>query len=291
MELTHSASANKTIEEWAQAVANDRQFSPGKEFLMKNPARSSLSPEQCETQLGREKKRVERAVKVLNGQKLIDKDSVVLDLGCGTGTFALPLAKIVKHLDAVDISAQMTAFLREKMEKEKVMNIRIIQKDWLDFTRENNGERYDLVLSSLNPNMYNGQAILEMTKLSKRACLFSSPYKRTEDSIVRDLDDLILGTATKPEIDCRAIIYPFNILYYLGYNPKLEYVEGDWTTREAPEEAIKRLTMRYEGFMEVTGEIKNKIKDFVYARQKGGIFEQYTLWHIGLLIWKVNAQS
>jgi ubiquinone/menaquinone biosynthesis C-methylase UbiE len=286
--MTHSELADKTIKEWEQAVAKDPRFNAEEKLFKRDPSRYGTISKSQDEQPEVKSPRVESAIKVLVGQKLIDKDSVVLDMGCGKGVFALPLSRIVKRVDALDFSAPVIDRLREKITREKLANIRIIQQDWRDFAQKNSGEEYHLVISSLNPSMYNGHAILEMTRLSKRACLFSSSYKRPDNSIIRDLDALILGATPEPEIDCRTIIYPFNILYYLGYKPQLEYVEDGWTTREPPEEAIKRLTRRYETMVELTDTVKDKITDFVYARQKDGIFEHNMKVYVGLLTWRVK---
>lgn len=287
--LTQSDSANKMIAEWEQAVADIHWLKPSKEREKNNTA--STSSQLYDKGLGGAKNRVKRAIEVLTAQKLIDKESVVLDLGCGTGAFALPFSKIVKRVDAVDISLQRINYLHEKVEKEKAQNIRIIRKDCIDFMQNNDSGKYDLVISSYNPDMYSGQALLGMTRLSKRVCLFSCPYKNTESQIKDELDALIFGEDSKSDIDGRAIIYPFNILFFLGYKPQLDYVEDSWGFKESPDEAIERLTKRYISFMKVTEEIRNVIKIFVYTRQKDGFFEQNTVCHVGLMIWKVDKKS
>ena len=286
--LTNSDLANRTIETWNQAVTEDPLLGPGKKPFKKSSTISPESSDLYDIPLMNIENSVKRAIEILGEQKLIDENSVVLDLGCGKGTFTLPLSKIVKRVDALDISVQMIDYLNNKIESEKITNVRTIQEDWLDFTRKNKDNQYHLVVSSLNSSMYNGRAIMEMTRISKRACLFSSPYQRLNDPVISELDTLIPGIKTKPEIDCRNIIYPFNILYYLGYKPLLEYVDGSWTYREIPDEAVKRLIARYEEFMEVTDEIIRVIKNYVYAHQKGGSFEQITYCHVGLLLWDVN---
>ena len=272
-------------------MAQDPQLDPENKFSRKDPLRCSVLTSLCDAQLASLENRVERVLHILSEQNLIDKDSVVLDMGCGTGVFALPLAKMVKRVDALDISAPITEALREKLERGKVSNVRIIQADWRDFARKSPGGRYHLVISSLNSSMYNGQAILEMTRLSKGGCLFSSPCGRAENHMLRYLDALILEPKPKPEIDCRDIIYPFNILYYLGYKPRLEYLDCAWSIRESPPEAVARLIMRYEEFTAVTAEMKGRIGDFVYEHQTGGVFEEDILCHFGFLTWHVTPRA
>ncbi|RJS80139.1 class I SAM-dependent methyltransferase, partial [Methanophagales archaeon] len=54
----------------------------------------------------------------------------VLDVGAGTGRLAIPIAKRVKSVTAIDPSKGMLACLQENMEKEGVKNITCINKRW-----------------------------------------------------------------------------------------------------------------------------------------------------------------
>lgn len=49
------------------------------------------------------------------------------DLGCGSGYFTIPLARLVAKVYAVDISDGMLAILKERMEKGRVDNIELVQ--------------------------------------------------------------------------------------------------------------------------------------------------------------------
>jgi len=53
----------------------------------------------------------------------LDKKMVVADFGCGSGGWAIPLAKKVKWVFAIDIQEEPLSALRGKMKMEKVFNI------------------------------------------------------------------------------------------------------------------------------------------------------------------------
>ena len=92
-----------------------------------------------------------------NRVKFVDKierhsPEAVLDVGAGTGVFALPLAKHVKRVVAVEPSGGMLDILKKKAEAYNLTNIEYINKKWEDVSIDklieiNNGE-YDLVISS-----------------------------------------------------------------------------------------------------------------------------------------------
>ncbi len=53
----------------------------------------------------------------------LSKDSTVLDIGCGTGGLTTHLARICKHVYAVDVSEAMIAFLAGKIQNQGLNNV------------------------------------------------------------------------------------------------------------------------------------------------------------------------
>jgi len=75
----------------------------------------------------------------------LNKSSTVLDIGAGTGAFAIPLAQEGRGVTVVEPSPQMLARLRRKM--NSLTNICLISKRWEDVTIEEVGQ-HDLVLAA-----------------------------------------------------------------------------------------------------------------------------------------------
>jgi SAM-dependent methyltransferase len=84
----------------------------------------------------------------------ITKNSRVLDIGAGPGTLAIPLAPLVKDITSVEPGEGMVDILKERMKKERISNIKTIEKRWedIDPTRDLAG-RYDVVIASLSLTM------------------------------------------------------------------------------------------------------------------------------------------
>lgn len=56
----------------------------------------------------------------------LDREQMLVDLGCGTGFFSIPASKRVKKVFALDIQQEMLDILNEKIKKEKITNIEAI---------------------------------------------------------------------------------------------------------------------------------------------------------------------
>ena len=58
------------------------------------------------------------------------KDATVLDIGAGTGAWAVLLSKSVRKITAVEPSSEMREILKENLENEGINNVEIIDKFW-----------------------------------------------------------------------------------------------------------------------------------------------------------------
>jgi molybdenum cofactor cytidylyltransferase len=62
--------------------------------------------------------------------RLVRPTDTVLDIGCGAGRYALPLARRVREVIALDPSPSMLAGLREGMRDHGIGNVRIVEGRW-----------------------------------------------------------------------------------------------------------------------------------------------------------------
>lgn len=75
----------------------------------------------------------------------LDERHTIVDLGAGTGTFALAAAPYCRLVIAVDVSPTMLAMLYEKAVRQGITNIQCVQAGFL--TYEHQGEEADFVYS------------------------------------------------------------------------------------------------------------------------------------------------
>jgi SAM-dependent methyltransferase len=77
-------------------------------------------------------------------QSLLRPDDTLLDVGAGSGRFALPLAQSVKQVTALDLSPDMLAILERRAAEKNIPNIQTLRGSWEDTPVET----HDVVLAA-----------------------------------------------------------------------------------------------------------------------------------------------
>jgi ubiquinone/menaquinone biosynthesis C-methylase UbiE len=84
-------------------------------------------------------------IRMLQDAGFLDVDSMVVDLGAGSGQFTLAVAPVCRWVVAVDVSSVMLEVLREKMQGRGANNIEVVEAGFL--TYEHTGGPVDMVYS------------------------------------------------------------------------------------------------------------------------------------------------
>ncbi len=77
----------------------------------------------------------------------LSNDSLVLDIGCGTGGLSICLADVCKHVYAVDVSKSMVDNLKRKIAEKGLTNIDAVQSGFLTYTHE--GDKPDAIIANI----------------------------------------------------------------------------------------------------------------------------------------------
>ena len=72
-------------------------------------------------------------------------DTTLVDLGAGTGVFALAAAPLCRRVVAVDVSPAMIAYLRRQADERGISNVECVRAGFLSYTHE--GAAADIVYS------------------------------------------------------------------------------------------------------------------------------------------------
>ena len=98
----------------------------------------------------------------------IDSNATVLDIGAGTGSWSILLARRAQHVTAVEPSESMIAVMRESLNEEKITNVSIAQGSWPDVSVQ----PHDFSLCSHAMYGYPDLAsfVRQMTACTRRMC-------------------------------------------------------------------------------------------------------------------------
>ncbi len=160
----------------------------------------------------------------------------ILDMGSGSGTLAIPLAKAGHTVIAADFSAGMRQAAQERVREEGLSNVKVRALDWKDDWEKAGIEAksVDIVIASRSTmvdDLADALEKLDRTARSKVAITMVTEYGpkgykplgSTQDGIENYVPDFIFG---------------INMLLQMGALPELRYID---TKRENGEETDEKL--------------------------------------------------
>ena len=203
-------------------------------------------------------------------------DYTVLDMGCGGGALAVPLAARVKKVTAVDFSPGMIAIVNDICRKQNIPNIETILGEWdSDWAALGIG-KYDIAISSRSLRAENSAPYIQkLINAARRQVYVSAP----EGSGPLDAKLLeFAGRDASVKSDYRQLM---DVLHNMGIRADLSFIEekyaGRWRT---PDEAAESHKWMFYGV--ATPEEEKKIQLY---------FEQNLIEKDGLLQLKYERTS
>ncbi|WAI00444.1 class I SAM-dependent methyltransferase [Methanogenium organophilum] len=174
-------------------------------------------------------------------------ESRVLDVGAGPGAIAIPVARQVAHVTAVEPSAGMFTVLEEMLAEEDVKNVDCVQKRWEDVNVATDlSAPYDVVFASFSldvPDMQ--EAIEKMIEASSRyVYIYWFAGEASWETMARDLWPALHGSSEYVSSPKSDII--FNILYAMDIYPHVEHFVYEHIHRfNTEDEAVEYFKPRY----------------------------------------------
>lgn len=192
-------------------------------------------------------------------QMVISPDLSILDIGAGPGTLALPLARKSRKVTAVDFSPAMLAELRRRAELENLKNIRTVQASWTDDWQQAGVEPHDVVICSRALSVDNlEEALVRLDGWARKRVYVadrvgSGPF-----------DPDLFALLNRPFVPGPDYIFTVNLLYGMGINPSVDYIELEQSRLFASrEQALAACSWMFES---LTREEEDELAAFVDQR-------------------------
>lgn len=202
--------------------------------------------------------------KYLVDNNILQEETTILDIGGGSGRYAIPMAKVAQKVTITDISNNMLKYAEENAQKNGVNNIEYVK---LDFNTANIEEigwqgKYDVVFAAMCPAIKSAKDIDKMIAASKGSCCIGQFIERTDNIATGIMRALDISDADDPHNDRAAAYAFFNILWLKGYEPRITYFKED-TIGEYDLEEIKD---SYINKYSAIAEEKNKNVEEIISR-------------------------
>jgi SAM-dependent methyltransferase len=168
-------------------------------------------------------------------------EDTVLDIGAGTGRFAIPMARVARGVTAVEPSPSMAAILRENAAAEGLTNIHLVDAGWEDVEVE----RHNVAFCS--HAMYTSSDLVGFVRKMERSArdtCFLVMRVPSHDGVMGELSHRIHG---QPH-DSPNFVVGYNVLYGMGIyaNVVMENFVRPWandTLDDALERARRHLRL------------------------------------------------
>ena len=194
----------------------------------------------------------------------IEPGDTIFDMGCASGTLAIPFAQKGHEIYAADFSPKMLEILAEDSAKLGLADrIHTMQLDWNEDWSKREIPVCDIAISSrslISDDLESCLLKLEQAA-SKRVCLgVWTPGNHRFDRKIAEA----IGYNYS---DCGAFVYIMNILFEKNRRPKLSYIEGPFKTQ------------KYGSFEECVSAVADSFPDGLSGEQYDRLVE-YTKAHL-----------
>jgi SAM-dependent methyltransferase len=208
-----------------------------------------------------------------------DPGWTVLDMACGGGTLAVPMANMVKGITAVDFSATMLALLKMRCWEKGITNVRPILGRWEDDWEELGIGMHDVAIASRSLMVDDARASIGKLQNAARKRVYistmvdSGPFDRP----------MFEATGRKFNMGPDYIHY-YNLLYDMGIHANVAFIPenhaNDWASHE---EALDDQRWMFHNF---TSEEEERVKIYL-QEQLSFVNGRWRLPYERLCLWAV----
>lgn len=210
----------------------------------------------------------------------------ILDVGGGTGLYAIPFAAYAKSVTVADLSAKMLAYAKENAENKGLYNLEYVKLDWdkADLKRLGWEHRFDLVFASMCPAVNSSEGLAKMTAASKKWCCVSR-YIQMENSVSERLKKALNLPTHKDSHSNRHIVQNFfNDLWEKGFDPEIRYFEETTENVYSLDEAVQYYGERY---YEAAKERNLNLRQILAEMAEDGRLQETRYKKLALILWQV----
>lgn len=215
----------------------------------------------------------------LNGASL-------LDIGCGTGVYTLPLAQRAAKVVGLDLSEEMARRFEQERQAHGIDNASVIQMPWSDAAVSKHGleKAFDIVWAAMTPAVRSPEDVARMNRCARKWCVYIGWGGVREDPFLAEVFQAH-GQVFGPPPGAKAVQ---RHLAAMGIAAEIELFRSHWDWEGTEDEAVAH----GEGFLLAQTEAEPNlelIREIAARFSKDGAVRHRTEVEKGLMVWSPAA--
>ena len=221
-------------------------------------------------------------------REIINPDFEALDIGAGTGTLAIPFAKVVGKMTAIEPSPVMLKYLLKNAEEERIKNLHVINKNWQEVADADTRKKFDIVACShlLWQFADVDRQLKRMEAASMSYCCVVHPAGGA-DIMVKIIWPEATGEEYSGEVDPDLDDLVYVMLRQRGILVNVRAI--DFTVRLSVEQEVRIIARLMSKHMKMIPIMEEIIRKRVSERSSNGVYE--TRSNAVVMWWKPPTSS
>jgi SAM-dependent methyltransferase len=225
--------------------------------------------------------RTERILRLLKRMGVDFANRRILDIGCGTGVYGLPLARGAKSVLCLDSSPAMLKVFRVERRRRNIANASSLLASWTTLPSSRLAGRFDIALASMTLAIKSRVDLLKMEKAARERCVYIGWAGIRRNTLMGKIYRKH-GLKYKAPIGSEAVI---PALSALGRKFTVSFVRESWEKTTLPSEALREIevTMRVNGV-----ELQREwVERLLNESARNGVVTRTTQARKALITWRV----
>ncbi|OPY49217.1 MAG: Methyltransferase domain protein [Methanosaeta sp. PtaU1.Bin112] len=214
-------------------------------------------------------------------KRFVTKDSTVLDIGAGFGRLAIPLAKEVHTLTAIEPVRVYMNVMKDRAARDGVSNMQFSEDLWSDFPLH---EKYDLVYSTWSTAVKDPATLMKMHEASRGYCVLetrATPLQKLE--FFGQIYPMIVGEEFRPPGNYLNFI---TTLYDHGIYANVKTWRFDREERvQTMDDAVDFWKINLGKYTEINGEADEKLKHYYRTNMNQDGSHTFNYKEVYCMVW------
>ncbi len=228
-------------------------------------------------------KKTEEVISLVTSKGVETAGADILDIGCGTGIYTLPLARKALKVTGVDISEKMLGLFEEEAQRHGIHNWDHLQASWdsLDVSLQGFLRSFDIVWTSMSMAVCDEEDVKKMMLCSKQWCVYVGWGNKRKNTLMEE----VFRIHSLPFGPPPGALIIYNLLKKTGWSSSLDFINTFWDWEGTVDETLEDLA----GHIELTGHPAQRklIRDVVSQMEVNGRVRHRTYVEEGVIVWRV----